>query len=131
MPPARRVSRIIEAPRSTPAQETTSTSAESAPATGSDSLADSTEWKTEYDSQVLEWRAQSAEAREKAEKERARWEAIRAEEAKKKKAAGIVEDTDIPTGIPSNVYNEPIPSLPLASAPETVRSSGLLFGFTY
>ncbi|KAF7374940.1 hypothetical protein MSAN_00380100 [Mycena sanguinolenta] len=39
----------------------------------------------EYESQVESWRAQSAEARQKAEKERARWEAIRA--AEKQEAA--------------------------------------------
>lgn len=39
----------------------------------------------EYESHVESWRAQSAEAREKAEKERARWEAIRA--AEKQEAA--------------------------------------------
>lgn len=37
-------------------------------------------WKSEYDSQVQSWRAQSAEAREKSERERARWEEIRARE---------------------------------------------------
>ncbi|KAJ7284914.1 hypothetical protein C8J57DRAFT_703725 [Mycena rebaudengoi] len=48
--------------------------------------------QSEYESQVETWRAQSAEAREKAEKERARWEAIRAaekQEAALRKAAGI------------------------------------------
>ncbi|KAK0469834.1 uncharacterized protein EV420DRAFT_69601 [Desarmillaria tabescens] len=35
-------------------------------------------WKSEYDSQVETWRSQSAEAREKAERERARWEGVRA-----------------------------------------------------
>jgi len=52
-------------------------------------------WKEEYDAQVQAWRAQSAEAREKAEKERLKWEAIRAqekEEAAKRKAAGIVDE---------------------------------------
>lgn len=49
-------------------------------------------WKAEYESQVETWRAQSSEAREKAEKERARWEAIRAaeqEEAVRRKADDI------------------------------------------
>lgn len=52
-------------------------------------------WKAEYEAQVQSWRAQSAEAREKAEKERLRWESIRAiekEEAAKRKAAGIIDD---------------------------------------
>jgi len=37
-------------------------------------------WKAEYEAQVESWRVQSADAREKAEKERARWEAMRAAE---------------------------------------------------
>ena len=52
-------------------------------------------WKAEYEAQVQSWRAQSAEAREKAEKERLRWESVRAiekEEATKSKAAGIVDE---------------------------------------
>lgn len=52
-------------------------------------------WKIQYEAQVQNWRSQSAEAREKAEKERLKWEAIRAierEEAAKRKAAGIVDD---------------------------------------
>lgn len=52
-------------------------------------------WKEEYDAQVHLWRAQSAEQREKAEKERLRWEAIRAqekEEAERRKAAGIADE---------------------------------------
>ncbi|KAJ6513314.1 hypothetical protein C8R45DRAFT_963208 [Mycena sanguinolenta] len=56
----------------------------------------------EYESQVESWRAQSAEARQKAEKERARWEAIRAaenQEAALRKAAlpadsGVGGETD-------------------------------------
>ena len=39
-------------------------------------------WKAVYESQVETWRAQSSEAREKAEKERERWEAVRAAEKK-------------------------------------------------
>lgn len=39
-------------------------------------------WKEEYDSRLAEWRATAAAARDKAERERARWEAVRAEEAK-------------------------------------------------
>jgi hypothetical protein len=52
-------------------------------------------WKTEYESQVETWRAQSSEAREKAEKERERWETIRAAEqaeAARHKAMGIVDE---------------------------------------
>ncbi|KAK0204749.1 hypothetical protein DFS33DRAFT_689230 [Desarmillaria ectypa] len=37
-------------------------------------------WNSEYESQVETWRSQSAEAREKAERERARWEDVRTRE---------------------------------------------------
>ncbi|KAG8679013.1 hypothetical protein FRC08_017292, partial [Ceratobasidium sp. 394] len=57
------------APVETPADESSS-----APAT--DPLTDS--WRNEYDSHVAHWRAESAEARAKAEAERARWEERRA-----------------------------------------------------
>ncbi|KAJ1307178.1 hypothetical protein OPQ81_001294 [Rhizoctonia solani] len=49
--------------------------ASSAPA--SDPISDS--WKDEYDARVAHWRAESAEARTKAEAERAKWEQLRAE----------------------------------------------------
>ncbi|EJD37730.1 hypothetical protein AURDEDRAFT_116703 [Auricularia subglabra TFB-10046 SS5] len=45
------------------------------------------EWKEEYDERLAEWRAAAAVAREKAERERAKWEAIRAEEAKRMPSA--------------------------------------------
>lgn len=60
---------------------------------------DDDSWKKEYDAQVRIWRAHHAEQREKAEKERLRWEAIRdqeKEEAKRRKAAGF---TDEPTSL--------------------------------
>jgi len=56
-------------------------------------------WKAEYEAQVHSWRAQSAEAREKAEKERLKWESVRAiekEEATKRKAAGIANEPPKP-----------------------------------
>jgi hypothetical protein len=56
-------------------------------------------WKAEYEAQVHSWRAQSAEAREKAERERLRWETIRAiekEEAAKRKVAGIADEPPKP-----------------------------------
>ncbi|KAJ7274449.1 hypothetical protein B0H12DRAFT_1208099 [Mycena haematopus] len=60
------------------------------------------DYQREHESQVESWRAQSAEARQKAEKERARWEAIRAaekQEAALRKAAlptdsGVGGETD-------------------------------------
>jgi len=67
-------------------------------------------WKAEYEAQVQSWRAQSAEAREKAERERLRWESIRAtekEEATKRKAAGITDESPKsivhPAGESSNI----------------------------
>ena len=65
---------------------------------------------------------QSAEAREKSEKERARWEAIRAEEAAARKAAGIVDTpTDIPTGLP-DLYGHPVASTSTSSPGNVVRA---------
>ncbi|QRV75389.1 hypothetical protein RhiJN_03404 [Ceratobasidium sp. AG-Ba] len=57
-----------------PPAENLADEASSAPA--SDPLADS--WKEEYDARLASWRAESAEARAKAEAERARWEELRA-----------------------------------------------------
>jgi len=66
--PSERVSSAVEpVPVESASEESTSQSSDDS-------------WKTEYEAQVESWRAQSAEAREKAEKERARWEAIRAAE---------------------------------------------------
>jgi len=79
----------------------------SAPSTSTDDTSVSSDLEgdasqSEYESQVESWRAQSAEARQKAEKERARWEAIRAaekQEAVLRKAAipadsGVGGETD-------------------------------------
>ncbi|KAF9450326.1 hypothetical protein P691DRAFT_798216 [Macrolepiota fuliginosa MF-IS2] len=71
-------------------EATESTSASSPPP----SQAEEESWKQEYEEQVKAWRAQSAEAREKAELVREQWEAKRAaerEEAEKRKAAGTFE----------------------------------------
>ncbi|KAJ7363980.1 hypothetical protein DFH08DRAFT_837992 [Mycena albidolilacea] len=73
-------------PESTPL-DAASTSAPSTSTEESSVSSDSVDSasQSEYESQVESWRAQSAEARQKAEKERARWEAIRA--AEKQEAA--------------------------------------------
>ena len=42
-------------------------------------------WKAEYEANLAEWRARSAEQRETAEAKRAEWEAIRAQEEKEGK----------------------------------------------
>jgi hypothetical protein len=60
--------------------------------TGGESAGDA--WKAEYETNVQSWRAQSAEMREKAENERARWERIRAaekEESTHRKTEGLPE----------------------------------------
>jgi hypothetical protein len=86
-------------PRQTTTQPSQSKGAESSaidpPASSEIKLSESStstdDWKTEYHSQVNTWRAQSAEAREKAERERNRWEGIREAEkrdAEKRKAEG-------------------------------------------
>ncbi|KAG6857230.1 hypothetical protein H0H87_007649 [Tephrocybe sp. NHM501043] len=54
-------------------------------------------WKLEYEAQIEAWREQSSEAREKAEKERERWEAIRAaekKEAERRKTLGIPDEAE-------------------------------------
>ncbi|KAF9496770.1 hypothetical protein BDN71DRAFT_1468269 [Pleurotus eryngii] len=53
---------------------------EEPPSDTSSSSSDNDAWKHEYESQVETWREQSALARERAEKERVRWEALRATE---------------------------------------------------
>ncbi|KAH9838389.1 uncharacterized protein C8Q71DRAFT_527401 [Rhodofomes roseus] len=45
-------------------------------------------WKADYDAHVAEWRRTSAEQRERAEGERARWEEIRKKEREEAKARG-------------------------------------------
>ncbi|KAJ7170606.1 hypothetical protein C8R43DRAFT_980133 [Mycena crocata] len=74
-------------PQNSTQLDTPSTSTPSASTDESSVSIDSvdTTSQSEYESHVESWRAQSAEAREKAEKERARWEAIRA--AEKQEAA--------------------------------------------
>jgi type IV secretory pathway VirB10-like protein len=60
---------------SAPAPEPTSSDAPVAPSSEDD-------WKTEYEEHLVEWRARSAEQRQKAEAERAKWETVRAEKEK-------------------------------------------------
>ena len=43
---------------------------------------DQNDWRDEYDLRLAEWRAAASVSREKAERERAKWEAIREDEAK-------------------------------------------------
>ncbi|KAF7327890.1 hypothetical protein MKEN_00368900 [Mycena kentingensis (nom. inval.)] len=74
-------------PPAQPPPETTSLASES---TTESSVTSDDLSQSEYEAHVAEWRAESAVQREKAEKERARWEAIRAaeqQEAALRKAA--------------------------------------------
>jgi len=75
--------------------ETTETPAEPLLESSISSGSTDDSWKAEYESQVEAWRAQSSEAREKAKKERERWEALRVverEEAARRKAMGIFDE---------------------------------------
>jgi len=59
-------------------------------------------WKVELDQHLEHWRAESAQAREKAENERARWETIRAterEQAASQNAAGFLSVEHMAPGI--------------------------------
>ncbi|KAL0064844.1 hypothetical protein AAF712_008241 [Marasmius tenuissimus] len=77
-PPLKRQS-LVQATEAAPSGAEGTTSID-APSDLSSGEADVEAWKSEYEEQVKEWRAQNAEAREKAEQERARWEAIREKE---------------------------------------------------
>ncbi|KIK95285.1 hypothetical protein PAXRUDRAFT_827169 [Paxillus rubicundulus Ve08.2h10] len=50
-------------------------------------------WKAEYEAQVEVWRAESAEARAKSERERAKWEAIRLREVEERQLLGQESET--------------------------------------
>lgn len=100
-----------------------------AEASSEDSLASSVSddsWKAEYEAQVQSWRAQSAEAREKAEKERLKWEAIRAierEEAAKRRAASFIDEHVVNAAGPSKTTSEMWESVGEISAATTAASS--------
>ncbi len=105
-----------------PAAESTQAPAESSVASVATEFASGTDvdqdaWKQEYDEQVKVWRAQSAEAREKAEKIREEWEAKRAaerEEAVKRKVSGVSEPA------PEVIPGPPVQSKKEASVVEKV-----------
>lgn len=71
-------------------------------------------WKAEYESHVETWRAQSAEAREKADRERQRWEEIRAAE---KKTGESVEKPLAGMGWESVVQKPSEQALPASTSP--------------
>ncbi|KAF9468139.1 hypothetical protein BDZ94DRAFT_1318229 [Collybia nuda] len=91
------------------------------------SSSDDDSWKSEYESQVEAWRAQSSEAREKAEKERERWESIRATEhaeAARRKAAGIVDEPVAETREPQDAGWEKVSSNKSHPLSESTTISG-------
>jgi hypothetical protein len=94
----------------------------------SESVASDDSWKVEYEAQVQSWRARSAEEREKAEKERLRWEAIRAiekEEAAKRKAAGIVKEAAVaPPRLQVEENWEKVPSSSTTATPSNFTKPG-------
>ncbi|KIK10134.1 hypothetical protein K443DRAFT_126907 [Laccaria amethystina LaAM-08-1] len=60
----------------------------------------SDDWKGQYEAQLQSWRAQSAEARLKAEKERERWEAIRKVEKEEAARRGPEATVEEPSSAP-------------------------------
>ncbi|KIK63151.1 hypothetical protein GYMLUDRAFT_57888 [Collybiopsis luxurians FD-317 M1] len=87
-PASRRQSRIVPT-SSAPKTEETQNFPTPAEAAGSEEPSAEDSWKNEYEEQVKVWRQQSAEAREKAERERAKWEALREVE----KAQGVLSSS--------------------------------------
>lgn len=78
-----------------------------------ESVASDDSWKIEYEEQVKSWRARSAEEREKAEKERLRWEAIRAiekAEAAKRASEAVEEPVALPPQLQEEENWESVPS---------------------
>jgi len=89
----------------------------------SESVLSDDSWKIEYEEQVKSCRARSAEDREKAEKERLRWETIRATEkaeAAKWEAAGTVEE---PVVSPPQLQEENWESVLSSSAATTIHDT--------
>jgi len=63
----------------------------------------SDDWKEQYEAQLQSWRAQSAEARLKAENERERWEAIRKVEKEEAARRGTEATVEEPSSAPQVV----------------------------
>ncbi|KAF8899956.1 hypothetical protein CPB84DRAFT_1779830 [Gymnopilus junonius] len=96
----------------------------------SESSASDDSWKIEYEEQVKSWRARSAEEREKAEKERLRWEAVRAiekAEAARREVAEVVEESAIlPPQVQVEEIWENVPSGSPATATPVTKPADLL-----
>lgn len=105
--PVLHVNHAPVAPQPTISQTASGTDAEQGSSSGVDDA-----WKEEYEAQLQTWRAQSAEQRERAEKERLRWEAVRAQEkdeAERRKSAGQ-ENWERVDASASNVLSTPASS---------------------
>lgn len=88
-----------------------------------ESGASSGQWETEYEAQVKAWRAESAEAREKAERERQRWETIRESEQQQTRTESEWENVSEERGAAGGHEKEissiesSFPSLEIVDAP--------------
>lgn len=85
------------------------------------SSSDDESWKSEYESHVQSWRAQSAEAREKAEKERARWEEVRALE--KEQGWSGTTNSEVDSGDPAVPEPSPVDVRDLITGEQEVKNS--------
>jgi len=90
--------------------------------TPSSSASTDESWKSEYESQVQSWRAQSAEAREKADKERARWEEIRALE-KQEEWSGATKVGEMSSGMSLVPGSSPADVRDLVSGEQEAKGS--------
>lgn len=82
-----------------------------AEATGlEESSASAGQWETEYEAQVKAWRAESAEAREKAERERQRWATIRESEQQQPRTESEWENVSEERGATGG-HEKDIPSI--------------------
>ncbi|KLO13468.1 hypothetical protein SCHPADRAFT_940383 [Schizopora paradoxa] len=119
---------VIDAPRVTPtlASESSSTSSSSseepvaeASATSESSTGEE-QWKKDYDSYVEGWKAESAVAREKAERTRAEWEAKRQAEGGGK---GVLSEEEFPplAGPPNPHFSRT--NYPASPSPADARDS--------
>lgn len=77
---------------------------------------DEEKWKAEYEEQVASWRAESAAARQQAEAERARWEALRASETKGELAASSASASWEKLEAGKSMPGPPNPHFPRAQA---------------
>ncbi|KAF9069218.1 hypothetical protein BDP27DRAFT_1447813 [Rhodocollybia butyracea] len=96
-PASRRQSKIGPHTSSSVKTQDTEESPTPVEASGSTESSSEDKWKIEYEEQVKTWKLQSTEAREKAERERAKWEALR--EAEKVQGVAPLQES-IPPAAP-------------------------------